>query len=85
MQCGKKLKRSLRRSTGIAKYTVRLFERSRWRNLQTKITIHKVFRLQIMSAPIRSSGTASSKNINIGMNKTNAMAARMQIHTIHMK
>ena len=53
MQCGKKLKRSLQRSTGIAKYIVRLLERSRWRNLQTEITIHRVFKFQNMSAPMR--------------------------------
>ena len=85
MQCGKKLKRSLQRSTGIAKYIVRLLERSRWRNLQTEITIHRVFKFQNMSTPMRSIGTASSENINIGMNIMNAMTARKQIHTIHMK
>jgi len=36
-------------------------------------------------APMRSIGTAISENMNIGMNKMNAMTARMQIHTIHMK
>jgi hypothetical protein len=39
----------------------------------------------IMRTPMRSIGTASSENINIGMNKMNVMTARMQIHTIHMK
>jgi len=41
--------------------------------------------IQRIRAPIRSIGTISSEIINIGMNKTNAMTARMQIHTIHMK
>ena len=85
MQCGKKLKRSLRRSTGIAKYIVQLLERSRSRDVQTEITIHRVFKLQNMSTPMRSIGTASNEKINIGMNMMNAMTARMQIHTIHMK
>ncbi len=85
MQCGKKLKRSLQRSNGIAKYIVRLLERSRWRNLQTEITIHRVFKLQNISTPMRSIGNISSENIKIGMNKMNAITARMQIHTIHMK
>ena len=85
MQCGKKLKGSLQKSTGIAKYIVRLLERSQWRNLQTKIAIHRVFKLQNMSTPMRSIGTASSENINIGTNIMNAMTARKQIHTIHMK
>jgi len=40
---------------------------------------------QRINIPMRSIGTASSENIKIGMNKTNAMTARMQIHTIHMK
>ena len=53
MQCGKKLRRSLRRSTGIAKHIVRFLERSQWRNLQTEITIHRVFKFQNMSAPMR--------------------------------
>ena len=40
---------------------------------------------QKINIPMRSIGTASSENIKIGMNRTNAMTARMQIHTIHMK
>jgi hypothetical protein len=40
---------------------------------------------QIMRAPMRSIGNISSENIRIGMNMMNAMTARMQIHTIHMK
>lgn len=41
--------------------------------------------VQSMRTPIRSIGTTSSESINIGMNMMNAMTARMQIHTIHMK
>jgi hypothetical protein len=85
MLCGKKLKRSLQRSNGIAKYIVRLLERSQWGNLQTEITIHRVFKLQNISTPMRSIGNISSEKIRIGMNMMNAMTARMQIHTIHMK
>jgi hypothetical protein len=85
MQCGKKLKRSLQRSNGIAKYIVQLLERSRSRDVQNEITIHRVFKLQNMSTPMRSIGNISRENIRIGMNMMNAMTARMQIHTIHMK
>jgi hypothetical protein len=85
MQCGKKLKRSLQRSNGIAKYIVRLLERSQTRDVQTEIAIHRVFKLQNMSTPMRSIGTASSEKINIGLNIMNAMTARKQIHRIHMK
>ena len=40
---------------------------------------------QRMRAPMRRIGNISSENIRIGMNMMNAMTARMQIHTIHMK
>jgi hypothetical protein len=41
--------------------------------------------LQSINTPMRSIGAAIREIINIGMNMINAMTARMQIHTIHMK
>jgi hypothetical protein len=38
-----------------------------------------------MRTPMRSIGTTTNEIIRIGMNMINAMTARMQIHTIHMK